>query len=300
VHLATINVMSSVCSWKSDRLAGMTNRLRVEALVTLLLAGSPPTVAYADTTIKTRTVITDSGAPGNVQNPSEHRDVRYRKGTMRRKDSFGDGATTLFSQIANCDSRTGFLIDAMAREYRTYKVVRFLPSSELDGYRKKNPRDAIEIQSTTVETGERKTFFGFPARHFITTTRRIAQNGEQGGEETMDAWYIDHETPDNNCAPDYAHTDPFYAIGTALVVLPQVAHFNHTGPVPTGLAVQRTVTHKTSDSSSTTARIVRIEETVEELSDAPLSLSLFELPPGLRENPDLLGGRSVPRLVPRE
>jgi hypothetical protein len=253
------------------------------------------TVDYADTTIKTRSVTTDSGAPANVQNPSEHRDVRYRKGAMRRKDSLGDGATTLFSSIANCETRTGFLIDLMAREYRTYKLVRFSPSSALDEYRKKNPRDVIEVQSTTVETGERKPFFDHPARRFITTTRRVAENREADGEETRDSWYIEHEAPDNNCAPDYVYTDPFYAIGTALVLWPQIARFNHTGPVPTGLAVQRTVTHKTSGSSGTTPRIIRIEETVDELSDAPLSPSLFELPTGLRENSASLGGRSIPR-----
>lgn len=272
----------------------MTKRLRVKALATFLLVGSLK-VAYADTTIKAHSVITDTGSPSNVQNPSEHGDVRYRKGTMRRKDSLGDGATPLFSNVADCSTRTGFLIDAVAHEYRTYKVSRFSPSSELDEYRKKNRRNVIEIQSTTVETDEQKTFFGHPAKHFITTNRRIAQNGEPSGEETMDAWYIEHETPDNNCAPDYVHTDPFYAIGTALVVLPQIAHFNHTGPVPAGLAVQRTVTHKISASSGTTPRILRIEETVEEISDAPLSPSLFELPPGLRENPNLLGGPSALR-----
>lgn len=230
----------------------------MRAVVTLLLVGWS-TVGYADTTVKTHTVITDTGAPADVQNPNELRDVRYRKGTMRRKDSLGDGATALFSNIANCDTRTGFLIDPVAREYRTYKVVRFSPSSQLDEYRKKNPRDVIEIQSTTVETGERKTFFGHPARHFITTTRRVAENSKEGGEETVDGWYIEHETPDNNCTPDYVHTDPFYVIGTALVMWPQIAHFNHTGPVPTGLAVQLTVTHKTSGSSDTTARVIRTE-----------------------------------------
>ena len=273
---------------------GMAKRLSMRALVILLLMGWS-SVGNADTTIKTHAVTTDTAAPANVQNPMEHRDVRSRKGTMRRKDSLGDGATTLFSDIANCDTRTGFLIDLVAREYRTYKVVRFSPSSQLDEYRERNPQDAIEIQSTTIETSERKTFFGHPARHFITTTRRAAENSKEGGEETVDGWYIEHETPDNNCTPDYVHTDPFYVIGTALVMWPQIAHFNHTGPVPTGLAVQLTLTHKTLGSSGTTARVIRTEETVEELSDSPLSPSLFELPSRLRENPNLLGGRPAHR-----
>jgi len=119
----------------------------------LLLVGFSA-LGYGDTTVKTHTVSTDTGAPANVQNPSEHRDVHYRKGAMRRKDSLGGGATTIFSNIANCDTRTGFLIDPVAREYRTYKVVRFSPPAQLDEYRKKNPRDVIEVQSTTVEMSE--------------------------------------------------------------------------------------------------------------------------------------------------
>ena len=263
----------------------------MRTLVMLLIVGFSA-VGYSDTTVKTRTVSTDTGAPANVQNPSEHWDVRYRKGVMRRKDSLGDGATTIFSNIANCDTRTGLLIDPVAREYRTYKVVRFSPPAQLDEYRKKNPRDVVEVQSTTVEMSERKIFFGHTARHFITTTEVVDRN-KATGDETVDGWYIDQDTPDNNCAPDYVHTDPFYAIGSALVTPPQIAHFNHSGPLPTGLAVQLIVTQKTPGSSGTAARVFRMEETVEELSDSPLSPSLFELPSNLRENPSLLGGGSA-------
>lgn len=236
--------------------------------------------------IKTHSAITDSGAPPNVQNPSEHSDVRYRSGTMRRKDSLGDGATVLFSNIANCDTKTGLLMDPKAR----YKVVKFSSMSQLDDYRQKNPQDVIPLESKTIDTGERKTFFGHLAKHFITTVRRPASQKNAGGEETIDGWYIDHEAADNNCAPDYVRTEPFYVIGTALVVYPQIAHFNHTGPVPSGLAVKLTRTHKVAGSKGTADRIIRIEETVEELSDSPLSPSLFDLPTGFQENPHLLGG----------
>jgi hypothetical protein len=265
----------------------------MRGFVVLLLVGSC-TLGHADTMVKTHTVITDSGGPANVQSPSEHRDVRYRRGTMRRKDSLGDGTAPL-STIANCDTRTGLLIDAKAGEYRTYRVTKFPPPSQLDESRKKNPQDVVEIQSETVDTGERRTFFGHFAKHFITTTRRPPDKNSTGGEETSDGWYVEHETPDNNCAPDYVRTEPFYAVGTALVMPPQIAHFNHTGPVPTGLAVKLTVTYKAAGSGGKSDRIVRTEATVEELSDSPLSPSLFEPPSGLRENPKLLGGQSIPR-----
>jgi hypothetical protein len=258
-------------------------------LIPLLLIS--PVACQADTTVKTHRVITDTGSPSNAHNPSEGRGVRYRKGTMRRKDSLGGETTTSISNIANCDTKTGFLIDRNAREYRTYKVVKFWSIAELDDYLQKNLQDVIEIGSKTLDTGERKMFFGYSAKHFITTTARSPDKNNAGGEETIDGWYIDHEVPDNNCAPDYVRTEPYYVVGTALVSLPQIARIHHVGPVPSGLAVKTTHILKTPGSKNSPERIFTIEETVDDLSDSPLSPSLFELPSGLHENLHLLGGK---------
>ena len=261
----------------------------------LLLVGCC-TVARADTMVKIHTVTTDSGAPRNVQNHNEYRDVLYRSGTMRRKDRLAEGATLLMSDIANCATGSGFLIDSEAHEYRSYKVVKFGTTAQLDDYRQKNPQDVVQVESKTVDTGERRTFFGHLAKHFVTTTKRLADGKNAGGEETTDGWYIDHETADNRCAPDYVHTDPFYVIGTGLVMLPQIAHFNHSGPVPSGLAINLTVTHKLTGNKGTADRTITTEETVEELSDSPLSPSVFQLPSGVHEKPLLLIGK--PRTHP--
>jgi hypothetical protein len=241
----------------------------------------------ADTMLKTSTVITDSESSPHIQNPMKHRE--YRKGAMRRKDSLDDGAAPVTTDIANCDAKTGFLIDNSVPEYLPYKVVKFWPIAELDDYSKKNHLNVVQIQSKTVDTGERKNFFGHSAKHFITTTKRPADEKNAGGEETTDGWYIEHERPDHQCAPDFVRSEPYYVVGTALVMFPQVAQFDHTGPVPTGLAVKVTHTEKLSGTKGVADRIVTIEETVEELSDAPLSPSLFDLPSGLHENPHLFG-----------
>ena len=206
---------------------------------------------------------------------------------MRRRDSISSS----ISNIANCDTRTGFLIDLNAHEYRTYKLVKFWPVQQIDDYLQKNPQNAVRIESKTVDTGERKTFFGHLARHLITTTSREPDRNNAGGEETIDGWYIDYEVPDNNCSPDYVRSGPLYVIGTGLVMPPQVASFHHTGPLPTGLAVKRTLTNKIPNGKNSRDRIITIEETVEELSDSPLSRSLFDLPSGLRENSHLLGAK---------
>src|SRR5579871_3387317 len=173
-------------------------------------------LGHADTVIKTHSVLTDTGAPPNLQSRSEHREVRYQRGAMRRSDTMGDGTTVVLSTIVNCDARGGFLIDFNAKEYQNYKVVKFASIKDLDSYREKNVRDVVQIESKTVDTGERKTFFGRSAKHLITTTVRSADEKSAGGEETIDGWHIEHEASDEKCAPDFVRTEPFYVIGTAL------------------------------------------------------------------------------------
>jgi hypothetical protein len=247
-------------------------------LIFLMLGCS--SVVQADTMIKVRKVTISSNATPNVQNPSTHRDVYYRHGTMRKKESFGSD-TTPIADIANCETKTGYLIDLTAHEYRTYNVVKLWPEGRLSEYLQKNPASAVQVESRTVDTGEQKVFFNHPARHLITTIKRADGSG---GEETIDGWYIDHELADNHCTPGFARTDPLYVLGTALVRYPEVPQFHHTGPLPTGLAVQLARTVKEGKSGQT----FTFNETIEELSDVPIPPSSFDLPTGFHENPRLL------------
>lgn len=75
---------------------------------------------------------------------------------MRRVDSFGAGTTPSIADIANCETKTGFLIDLSAHEYRNYKVVKFASEAQLGEYLKKTGRTAVQVESKTVDTGERK------------------------------------------------------------------------------------------------------------------------------------------------
>ena len=254
----------------------------------LLLIGCS-VVCNADMMVKTRTVMTDTGSNPDIQNPSLHRDIDYRRGPMRRRDSFGNGTTVSFANIANCETKSGFLVDMNAHEYRTFKVVEFAPITRLNDYLKKNPQRTIQVESQTIDTAERKTFFGHPAKHLVTTIKRTRDDNSGGGEETVDGWYIDHESPDNNCAPDYVQNDIYYLVGTVLVSYPDIARFHHTGPLPSGLAVKLRRSVKlggTKDGAP--GRTVTTERDVEDLSDSPLNPSLFELPSGFHENSQLL------------
>jgi hypothetical protein len=245
--------------------------------------------------IKTRTVITDSGPNPSVVNPIVTRKIQYRHEMMRREDSLGVATTASIAEIANCETREGFLIDPDAHEYRSYKLAKFASEAQRGEYLQKAGKTAVQVESKTVDTGERKAFFGHSASHLITVTRRADANDDSGGEEIVDGWYIDHELPDRNCAPDFVRSEPYYVTGTSLVDYPDIANIHHTGPLPTGLAVKSKFIRKFAPTKKHTGgRTITIEITVEELSDSQLSPSLFQLPNGLSENPELFRGARVP------
>jgi hypothetical protein len=83
---------------------------------------------HADTTIKKHTAVTDSKSPANVEKSSDFEEILYRKGALRKMENPNASIT----DIANCDTRTGFLIDLKANEYKTYKVAKHPPTVQVE------------------------------------------------------------------------------------------------------------------------------------------------------------------------
>jgi hypothetical protein len=267
----------------------MKSSTRLSALTALLLGYSA--LCPADTMLKTRTVITDSQVDPDITNPSTTFTIEYRHGIMRRRDNLGVGGMPSIGEIVNCEAKTGFQFDWDAHEYLSYKVVRFASEAQRKEYLQKAGKTGVAVESKTVDIGERRMFFGHSAKHLITTTKR-ASAGNPNDEEIIDAWYIDHESADRNCAPDFVHIEPYYVVGTTLVDYPDLAQFQHTGPLPAGLPVKVKMISKQTGKNGV-LRTITVEKTVEELSDSPLSPSLFEPPKGFRENPQLWRGHSA-------
>lgn len=248
----------------------------------------------ADTTVTIRWVTSDSHKGAEVQKRAVQEAIEYRHGQMRRKDDLtANGTDVSLSQIANCQLRTGLLIDPGAREYRSYKVVSFAPAEQIKQYLSKNSQNIVHVESRTVDTGERRKILGYTAKHLITTNAVSASGTSKGGKEVIDGWYVDHEDLDTECMPDYARSEPVYALGTGLVMYPQVPQFHHSGPLPSGLPLKVTLRTTRFGADNGSDRTITIEKTVEKISDEPINPALFELPKGLRENPRLLRGSSV-------
>lgn len=137
----------------------------------------------------------------------------------------------------------------------------------------------MRVESRTIDTGEKKTFFGIEARRLITTNERAGS----AGKETIDGWYVDRKSVGEMCRIAEKPLPTHYLVETTLAAYPEVADVHHTGPMPSGLAMSLTFT-----STAAQGQIVKSERVVEEYSEAPLKDSFFELPTGLRENPKLL------------
>ena len=148
----------------------------------------------------------------------------------------------------------------------------------------------VRIETTTVDTGERKELFGHLARHVITTWKQTLLAGlhAEPQETVTDGWYIDLDTR-NTCdlrwhgdKGSHAHLRP----GVAL----EKYEFVDKGNAETGLAVERKIsslrTLKTSNGTKTEIAYTS-ELKITELTEGRLDPTLFQIPPNFRKVDDI-------------
>jgi hypothetical protein len=126
----------------------------------------------------------------------------------------------------------------------------------------------VNIYYETVDTGERKQFFGQTAKHLVIRERHAAEPNacEASFQTEKDGWYI----------PKNGIREMAYKIVISNGVVCRDIVVKHGDPTPPGIAVLET------DG--------RVAREVLELSTAPLDRSLFEVPSGF-EKVDALPGR---------
>jgi hypothetical protein len=246
-----------------------------------------PVLSGPSSTISVRHEMTMSPPRPNEESHTVLRNVYYRRGAMRRKDVLEPSGTPSNITIANCDTQRHYMLDLKAHEYREFNVAKSWPEAQIREYLAAHQQDVVQIESKTVDTGERKTFFGMSAKHLVTTIQRPPSKTSGGGTDIIDGWYVDHETNDSNCVPASASSDAFYLLQTPLVTYPEFPQFHHSGPLPIGLAVKLTRTIQFAGKDGTADSMLKSDTTIETLSDSPLEGSRFQLPPGMHENPNL-------------
>jgi len=147
----------------------------------------------------------------------------------------------------------------------------------------------ITVTSTVTDTGERKTLYGFPARHL--KIKVMEESSEKACSQVhqdfdIDGWYADvsKELSTAGCnvyAPPVQQTQ-----GCQDTI---VEH--HTGSGKAGYPLSQTITMPSPDGPTT------VTIAVSEISKQPLDKSLFEVPDGYKQVSSLAELRGIPQMA---
>lgn len=150
------------------------------------------------------------------------------------------------------------------------------------------PKPTLLIETTTVDTGERRQFFGHTARHVIVTRKQTPLEGshEDLQESITDGWYIDLDVQlscDRKWRPG-AHA--YLHAGPRSGEKPELPKFVDVGEPVTGFPVElKTTTHGMYAMPDGTKKenTSTYETSVAQLEEGPLDASVFEIPAGFRQ-----------------
>jgi hypothetical protein len=230
-----------------------------------------------------------------VQGDRERMEFRNYEGHRKVDGSQEWLSGPRLAAIMRCDLGQLFELNLDAAEYvsapyppnlLTQAEIEVRGLSKLRMSRSRNP--TLRIETTTVDTGERKEFFGHLARHVIITRKQIPLEGSHSEphETVTDGWYIDLD-PQLSCEPRLskgkrAHGYLYVAVGRQPA---EKLEFVDIGEPETGFAVQVVMvskgtytlpdgTHKQTDAKD--------ETLVTQLDLSSLDPALFEIPPGFK------------------
>jgi hypothetical protein len=207
-----------------------------------------PIVLYADT----RTV-TKMTFGGHVTVTTE-----YVQGDKRRMEFSGVGRPGI---SIGGEKRARYQLDVLTHTYVEYPYAP--PGARIVSTHESGK--TIDVYFETVDTGERREFFGKTARHLILRQRTVAEPGACGQSQVFekDGWYLPQDDP--NSRRGYFAFLSGGIVGSPICRDKYVSH----GSLPAGLAVLETSRGMTRE--------------VLEFSEAPLDPGLFDVPSGYRK-----------------
>lgn len=255
----------------------------------LLAIGTPFPQSPATTGIKM--TIRD-----NFPGMSNERTI-YLQGDRRRMEfrySQGQRKGPLLATITRCDLGRQFELNLEAAQYVSAPYPpKPMTEGQSEALGRKMPqvsqsgKPTLRIETTTVDTGERKEFFGYTARHIITNRKEIPLEGSHSEAQVTvtDGWYIDLDSQ-ISCEPKPPKGKGYDAYLTVGGQPPETPQFVHIGAPAEGFAVQ---TIRTSKSTFTlpdgTKRQgdMNSETRVIQLERASIDPRVFEIPSGFRQ-----------------
>ena len=198
-----------------------------------------------------------------------------------------------YVRIRRCDLNRMFVLNPAERTYGARPLQTHLSAVErfaLSLGRQANELSAassLVVETTTVDTGERKMAFGHSARRIVTTRREIPSERSGAASETViDGWYIDLDTRPS-C--ERATTGRARAVLVARTMpadgptnAPRVT-FREIGTPEEGFAIESRTTWRIAEPGTINrpASVVT-HKVVTHVSRGTLAARLFEVPAGFR------------------
>ncbi len=244
-------------------------------LIGLSLAGVAAALPAARAGLK---IVTRETGPG----PNTVETTRYVQLDRSRVEARVGGHQTIV--LTRCDLQRTLVLDVAYRTYSSAPLNPYpnalvrLAASFASRRRPRQPSPTLLVETTTVDTGERKTAFGHTARRVIITRRDIPlpERNAAAAETRTDGWYIDLETRPS-CERNEGRTvlvgvvtsgsDPHRRAQRPVVT------FKDIGAPERGFPIDVTTTWQ---SGSDDRRVVT------ELSHVDLDPALFEIPHGFK------------------
>jgi hypothetical protein len=227
----------------------------------------------------------------------DSRRVDFRSSTGRTR---ADGSVDLrygphIAFITRCDLGQMFELNLDAHKYSsTQYPPKPLAKEQMKAIGIKTPlyselasKSTLLIETTTVDTGERKQLFRHSARHVIATRKETPLEGSQQEPQASvtDGWYIDLD-PRISCDFKDGEHAYLHAWSSGGDRAPDRPKFVDAGKPETGFALELKTTSRSvytladgtkKESTSTN------ERTVTQLEEGPLDPAVFEIPAGFRQ-----------------
>jgi len=260
----------------------------------LLLVGVPLLQASENTGIKMtiRRIFAGNSSEQTIYVQGDRKRMEFRNYAGQQK---ADGSQQWLSgprlvAITRCDLGQVFELNLDAAEYVSAPYPpKPLTQAEIEvrGLRKadmsQSSEPTLRIETTTLDTGERKEFFGHTARHVIITRKQIPleRSHSEPQETVTDGWYIDLD-PQVSCDRKLSkgkRAHGYLGAGNKPAEKPE---FVDIGESETGFPVQSVMVSKgtyTLPDGATKQTNSKTETLVTQLELGSLDPGLFEIPP---------------------
>ena len=265
--------------------------------ICLLLLGVPLLKTSENTGIKMTVRRVFAGNPTEqtiyVQRDRKRMEFRNYQGKRKADGSHQWLSGPRLAAITRCDLGQIFELNLDAAEYVSAPYPpKPLTQAEIEARGLSKPdmspsrEPTLRFETTTVDTGERKEFFGHIARHVIITRKQIPLEGShsESQETVTDGWYIDLD-PQVSCDLKLSSGKRAHAYLAGGKQPAEKPEFIDIGESETGFAVQLVMVSKgtyTLPDGTNKQTNSKSETLVTQLELASLDPRLFEIPSGFK------------------